>query len=148
MKNGYSVFRMNSDGTDSERLTEHENEIGAVGPIWSPDGKQLLYSDSVNGKLEIFVCDELGNNQRQLTKLGQFATSASWSPDMCRISFRVTDYDYWRYPDSKDYVYREKQAEKRPVWTMNPDGSDARILEVMHYHCAMDGSRAPWKPSL
>jgi TolB protein len=143
---GYCLFRMNAQGGDRQQLTRHENAIGAVAPIWSPDGKKLLYSDEVSGKLEIFCCDEDGNEQRQLTKLGQFAASAAWSPDMKHISFRLTDYDYWRYPDAKEYIYREKKADKRPVWVMEGDGSNPHVLEVAHYHCAMDGSRAAWKP--
>jgi Tol biopolymer transport system component len=146
VKEGYSLYRMDANGRNSVRLTDHQNPIGAVAPVWSPDGKQLLYSDSVEGKLEIFACGAAGDNQRQLTHLGQYAASAAWSPDMLRISFRLTDHDYWRYPDAKEYVYRVKQADKRPVWMMNADGSDARVVESLRYHCALDGSRAGWKP--
>jgi len=144
---GYCLFRMNADGTNSKRLTEHENEIGAVAPFCSPDGTRILYSDEVNGKLEIFAFDVARKSAKQLTRLGQFAASAAWSPDMRQISFRVTDYDYWRYPDAKEYVYKEKKGDKRPVWVMNPDKSDAHILELLHYQCSMDGSRAVWKPT-
>ncbi len=146
VKKGYCLYWMNADGTNSERLTEHENEIGAVAPFWSPDGNQILYSDEVDGKLEIFAFDAARKSPKQLTRLGQFAASAAWSPDMRRISFRVTDYDYWRFPNAKEYVYREKRGDKRPVWVMNPDGSDPHILELLHYQCSMDGSRAVWKP--
>jgi len=100
----------------------------------------------VHGKLEIFACSAAGDNPRQLTNLCQFAASAAWSPDMQRISFRFTDHDYWRYPDAKEYVYRAKQADKRPVWMMKADGSNAHVVESLRYHCALDGSRAVWKP--
>jgi TolB protein len=65
---------------------------------------------------------------------------------MRHITFRLTDYDYWNYPDSKEYVYREKKADKRPVWIMEADGSHPRVVEALHYHCALDGSRPVWKP--
>ncbi len=146
VKEGYCLFRMNADGSDPVRLAEHENAIGAVAPIWSPDGKWILFSDSVDGKLELFVCNADGKELKRLTQLGQFAASAAWSPDMKQISFRLTDYDYWRYPDAKEFVYRTKQPDKRPVWVMNADGSEPRILELLHYHCALDGSRAVWRP--
>ncbi len=145
-KAGYCVFTMSIDGTQVRRLTEHENRIGAVTPTWSSDGTEMLYSDEVDSKLELFCCDQDGKNKRQLTFLKQFATSAAWSPDAHFITFRVTDYDYWNYPDAKEYAYKERKAEKRPVWIMRADGSDAQILETLHYQCAMDGSRAPWKP--
>jgi TolB protein len=146
MGRGYCVFAMQADGSQIRQLTTHENEIGAVTPAWSPDGQKLLYSDQVGKKLELFVCDFDGGNQKQLTHLEQFAASSAWSPDMRYITFRLTDYDYWRYPDSKEYVYREKKADKRPVWIMEADGSHPRVIEALHYHCALDGSRPVWKP--
>jgi len=143
---GYCLFAMNADGSHIRQLTTHENEIGAVTPAWSPDGERLLYSEQVGAKLELFICDAAGGNQKQLTHLEQFAASSAWSPDMRFITFRLTDYDYWNFPDSKDYVYREKKADKRPVWVMQADGSHPRIIEALHYHCALDGSRPVWKP--
>jgi TolB protein len=144
---GYCLFAMNADGTAIHRLTKQENEIGAVTPAWSPDGRKLLYSDQVGKKLELFTCYSDGSDQKQLTDLDQFAASAAWSPDMRYITFRLTDYDYWNYPESKEYVYREKQADKRPVWIMESDGSHPRVIEALHYHCALDGSRPVWKPT-
>jgi TolB protein len=144
---GYCLFAMNADGSAIRQLTTHENEIGAVTPAWSPDGHRLLYSDQVGNKLELFICDSDGSNQKQLTHLEQFAASSAWSPDVRHITFRLTDYDYWNYPDSKDHVYREKKADKRPVWIMQADGSHSRVIEALHYHCALDGSRPVWKPT-
>jgi TolB protein len=43
-------------------------------------------------------------------------------------------------------VYDEKPADKRPVWVVRPDGSDARVVECLRFQCAIDGSRASWKP--
>ena len=43
-------------------------------------------------------------------------------------------------------VYRERPGDKRPVWVIRPDGSGARVVEPLRYQCAMDGSRAAWKP--
>jgi TolB protein len=43
-------------------------------------------------------------------------------------------------------VYAKKPADKRPVWVIHPDGSDAHVIEPLRFQCAMDGSRAAWKP--
>jgi TolB protein len=96
--------------------------------------------------LEIFVCDAAGKNVTQLTKLGKICTSAAWSPDGKWISFRVTDTAYWRNPKEMEKAYKDKLADKRPVYVMKADGSDPHVIEVLRYQCAMDGSRAAWKP--
>lgn len=145
--NGFPVFLMDADGKHVRRITSHLDEIGAVTPTWSPDGKKILYSDQVGETLELFVVDRDGSNIQQLTHLGKIASSPAWSPDMKHITFRVTDYPYWRYPDSKEYVYKEKQPDKRPVWVMDADGANPHILEALHFNCALDGSRPIWKPA-
>lgn len=143
---GYCVFTMERDGTQVKRVTTHENRIGAVTPTWAPDGTRILYSDEVDSKLELFCCDPGGQTKKQLTHLHQYATSPAWSPDGQFITFRLTDYDYWNHPDAKEYAYREKRADKRPVWIMRADGRDPQVVETLHYQCAIDGSRAVWKP--
>lgn len=143
---GFPVFAMDADGKNVRQLTQHEDEIGAVAPTWSPDGKSILYADQVGEALEVFVCDADGKNQRQLSKLGKISSSAAWSPDGKFITFRVTDVAYWRNDQAREKTYEDKQADKRPVWVMRADGSDAQLLEVLHYHCAIDGSRAAFRP--
>ena len=83
---------------------------------------------------------------RQLTHFGKIATPAAWSPDGRWISFRLTDERYWSKPERMKKIYGEKPGDKRPVWVIRPDGSDARVVEPLRYQCSMDGSRAAWKP--
>jgi TolB protein len=91
---------------------------------------------------EIYSCNADGSDLRQLTDLKQISSSPAYSPDGKFITFRVTDEAYWRDSKKMKQVYDEKAGDKRPVWIMSVDGSEARIVEVLHYQCAMDGSRA------
>ena len=109
-------------------------------------GTQIVYSFPVGDALELFVVSADGANNRQLTRLGKVATPASWSPDGRWISFRLTDERYWSDSEKMNRVYSEKPADKRPVWIIRPDGSDAHVIESLRFQCAMDGSRAAWKP--
>jgi Tol biopolymer transport system component len=143
---GFCVFVRDIEGKKVRQVTKHENRMGAVHPIWSPDGRKLLYSDQVGDKLEIFVADADGQNIQQLTKLGQISTSASWSPDGKWIAFRVTTDAYWRNAADMEKAYREKKADRRPVYVMHADGSAPHVIEPLHYQCAMDGSRPVWRP--
>lgn len=48
--------------------------------------------------------------------------------------------------DRMTKVYTEKPADKWPVWVIRPDGRDAHVMECLRFQCAIDGSRASWKP--
>jgi TolB protein len=105
-----------------------------------------LYADQAGDFLEIFSCDADGKNQKQLTDLKKISSSAAWSPDGRFITFRVTDFAYWRDAQTRTQAYEEKSADKRPVYIMRADGSDVQLVETLRYQCAIDGSRAAWKP--
>lgn len=144
---GVSVFIMDSDGTHRRQVVPEANSWGAVFPDWSPDGRKLVYAFKVGEGLELFTVDADGDAKPQLlTRLGGVSTPAAWSPDGTWISFRHTDEAYWRNPDRTKKVYAEKPGDKRPVWVVRPDGTEPHIVECLRYQCAMDGSRAAWRP--
>jgi TolB protein len=143
---GYTVFLLDTCNSQVSQITSHENPMGAVTPTFSPDGKFILYSDSVGNALELFRVSVESGEIRQLTDLGQFSTCAAWSPDMRWISFRVTDEDFWNHADRMQLAYKERRPDKRPVWVMRADGSETHPLEALRYQCGIDGSRAVWDP--
>ncbi|MFD2574549.1 TolB family protein [Spirosoma soli] len=143
---GYCLFAMDADGRNVRQLSQHEDEIGAVAPAWSFDGKQIVYSDQVGEALELFVHNVASRQNRQVTKLGKISSSAAWSPDGKFITFRVTEDAYWRNIAARDKAYQDKRPDKRPVWVVGANGSDPHVIEVLRYHCAIDGSRAAWWP--
>jgi TolB protein len=146
VRGGVSVFLMNRDGSKKRQLVKEISQVGATFPNWSPDGRRIVYSFPVGDALELFVVDADGTKNHQLTRLGKICTPAAWSPDGRWISFRYTDERYWSNKARMDKVYAEKPGDKRPVWVIRPDGSDPHLVEPLHYQCAMDGSRAAWKP--
>ena len=145
---GVTVFVMNHDGTNKRQVVKEISKVGATFPNWSPDSKQLVYSFPVGDALELFVINLDGTGQRQLTKFGgtSVCTPSAWSPDDKWISFRRTDERYWSNKERMLKIYSEKPADKRPVWVIRPDGSDATLIESLRFQMAIDGSRASWKP--
>jgi TolB protein len=146
LSDGHHLFAMDEDGSHVRQLTAKGNAFGGVHAAWSPDGKALVYADQVGDALEIFRIDPDGKNARQLTKLGKAATTPAVSPDGKWISFRLCDEVYWRDGKTSERAYRERRADKRPVWVMGADGSDPHVIESLHYQTTIDGSRAPWRP--
>jgi TolB protein len=145
---GVTVFVMDADGGNKRVLVPQPNPFGAVFPSWSPDGTQIVFSKNVGEGLELFIVGADGTGLRQLTRVGagKVCTPAAWSPDGKWISFRLTDEMYWRDKQRMEQVYAEKPADKRPVWVIRPDGTGAQVIECLRYQCAIDGSRAAWKP--
>jgi Tol biopolymer transport system component len=145
---GFGVWIMDSDGKNREQIIPNESEIGGIAPVFSADGKKVAFSMQVGEFAEIFSCNTEGSDLKQLTDLKQISSSPAFSPDGQHISFRVTNEAYWRDAQKRDKTYEEKAGDKRPVWVMKTDGSEAYLVEVLHYQCAMDGSRAEWQPVL
>ena len=138
----WGVWIMDLDGKNRRQIIPNESEIGGIAPVWSPDGKRVAFSMQSGEFCEIFSCNADGSDIKQLTDLKQISSSPSYSPDGKFITFRVTNEAYWRDQKKMKQVYDEKAGDKRPVWIMNVDGSNPRIVEPLHYQCAMDGSRA------
>lgn len=99
------IYTMSVDGRDLKRLTRSLGYDG--GPFFSPDGKQIVYrawhpqtaSDSADyrallaqdlvrpARMEIWVMDADGSNQRQVTRLGGANFAPYFHPDGRRILF-------------------------------------------------------------
>jgi len=99
------IYVMNVDGSGLRQLTRQVGYDG--GPWWSPDGKQIVYRAYQQAKptelkaytdllaqrlvrpnkMDLWLMDADGGNQRQITHLGAASFGPSWTADGKRIIF-------------------------------------------------------------
>ncbi|MBI4657497.1 MAG: PD40 domain-containing protein [Verrucomicrobia bacterium] len=131
---GFRLFVMNADGTNVQMLPAKSRGSPYVHPAWSPQGKQLAYTESVEGGgLEIFVCNPDGSNERRLTSSGGLTTFAAWSPDGKKIAFQ----------------HHAKFDEPGTLYVMDADGSNQKQIvagEAQAGQATLGGGRPAWKP--
>lgn len=134
------IHTMNIDGTDVRRLTHTLGYDG--GAWWSPDGKKIVYRanhpvDSAEvaqyrsllaqrlvrpSKVELFIMNADGSDQRQITRLGGANFGPSWSPDGRRIIFSSN--------------FRDPRSGNFDLYMIDPDGSG---LEQITFDSGFDG---------
>lgn len=127
----WRLYLMDADGGNVRDLSRSDNPGANMYPTWSPDGKRIAYTNSVDdGTRQLFAIDVDGKNKQQLTKSGDFNCYAAWSRDGKTIA-------YMSFPT---------RASKGDLVLMNPDGSKPQII------CRNQGvghnGRPAWKPSM
>jgi TolB protein len=134
------IYTMNVDGTDVRRLTTAPGYDG--GPWWSPDGTKIVYRawhppDSAGladyrnllsqrmvrpSRMELWVMNADGSEQRQITSLGGANFGPSWTPDGRRIIFSSN--------------YKNPRSRNFELYLVNLDGTG---LEQITNHQEFDG---------
>jgi len=126
------IYSMNADGS---QLTQVVKAIQPAGPVFTPDGKRILFHASAEnnsyGIIQIFIVDVDGSNLRQLTQ-GSAPIGASYPA----VS-----------PDGKTVVFESGSKEGNiDIYTMDIDGKNIKRLttdEGIDWYASYspDGSR-------
>ena len=98
------IYRMQADGSDLQRLTDHRSKDCHPAP--STDGRYIAFSSERVGWWKVWSMEADGKNIRQLTDGSVAEFYPSWSPDGTRIAFA------------------SGRGGSTQIWTMKPDGSD------------------------
>ncbi len=134
------IYTMNIDGSDVRQLTTTPGYDG--GPWWSPDGTQIVYrayhpddpaelkayQDLLQqrmirpNKMELFVMNADGSNQRQVTKLGGANFGPNWTHDGKQLIFSSN--------------YKNPRSGNFDLYLVNLDGTG---LEQITTHDTFDG---------
>lgn len=118
------VFVADADGGNPMRL---KNATAVkIGPVWTPDGKHIVYTSSQTGSFQVWIMDADGKNPKQLTQGPATNFEPSVSPDGGTIAFTSTrDKNYDVYLMAIDgtnqrNVTQTPGPERHPHWF--PDG--------------------------
>ena len=86
----YEIWSMNSDGTNSTRLTY--NSFYDHNPCWSPDGTKIVFISNrdkvaTSYDRQLYIMNADGSNQNKLSSDNFYAEEPSFSPDGTKIVF-------------------------------------------------------------
>lgn len=122
------IYVMNVDGSGLKQLTHQLGYDG--GPWWSPDGKRIVYrayhpqtpeeiatyKDLLRqrlvrpNKMDLWIMNADGSDQRQITHLGAASFGPSWTPDGTKIIFASNHHT-------------DPKLGNFDLFLINPDGS-------------------------
>lgn len=102
------IATVHIDGSDQKQLTADPNGVTNVNPVWSPDGKKILYQRNTS----LYTINASGGDQRQVV---ENAAEGSWAPSSDKILFTEPGVGV-----------RTAAADGTNRTTISPIGSNAR----------------------
>ncbi len=126
----YTIYTAKSDGTDIHPLSRVPG-YNAESTI-TRDGKNIVFTSTRNGDIDIYTMDADGSHVKQLTHELGYDGGPFWSYDGAKIVYRA---EHPKTPEQiADYKALLAKGLIRPgnleLWVMNADGSDKR--QVTH----------------
>ncbi len=108
------------------------------GPAWSPDGKEVVFTTNLSGRLNLWKVSAAGGWPTQLSQSDDREMSASWSPDGKWITYRQDFgggeyYDLFAIPASGgaavNLTNTKDITETAALWS--PDGSSIEFEQKL-----------------
>ena len=84
------IFTVATDRGEIQRVTE--TPWREDNPRWSPDGKWIAFVSDRTGRQEVWIADELGRNQKQLSDVDCDKAAMDWAPDSKALLWSGSDH--------------------------------------------------------
>ena len=84
------IFTIATDHGDVTRITHSYSR--ETEPMWSPDGKWIVYFSDEGGRDSVWVADVEGKNAKKLTDTDNEKLNARWMPDSKAVYFTAADH--------------------------------------------------------
>ena len=161
---GNQIFLVDLATGKATQLTQDGDNID---PAWSPDGKQIAYASDQGNKFELWMMDEDGSNNHQLTQNDFNDWSPSWSPDGTKLVYVSSEIPFshiyildiasssstrlldtpgnegapkWS-PDGSKIIYMNDNEGNFNLFTVKPDGSG--LVQITDFG---QDDRPNWSP--
>ncbi|MCK5765221.1 MAG: PD40 domain-containing protein, partial [Bacteroidales bacterium] len=103
------IYLINQDGTGEPEQITDDGDTYKYNPVWSPDGKMLLWADK---KLRLQYVDVESGKVTQVEQAGSWEMrNYNWSPDSRWITYTLPE----NLKVSKIYVYKLETGEKQAI---------------------------------
>lgn len=159
-----NIWIADRDGQNARPLTSIVGD--AIGPTWSPDSRQIAYSQRLRGEddYSLFIMNADGTERRKLPiPLNGIGGSSDWSPDGSWLAFyagTANDHDIYLAAIDGSSYYRLTAEGDNLGPSFSPDGSWLVFTSTMDgdndlYIMRLDGSdltpltindSADWQP--
>jgi Tol biopolymer transport system component len=158
LSNKAAIYVTNADGSRPRALTQNRNLSSDFAPVWSPDGKKILFASDLSADglsrlrdTELFTMNPDGTDRKQLTNDATEEAVAAYSPDGQSIVFTTTPPDY--FPISiyrmdadgkRQTLITEQDVSRNTAPSWSPDGAHILFLssrdgDVEFYQVDADG---------
>jgi Tol biopolymer transport system component len=117
------LFVADSTGANARQVTDLPVR-SISSQAWSPDGRQITFAGYSENILSVYVINQDGSQQSQLTNVNRYIESPSWSPDGNHILFDSDDGIYVVDIETRNIRKLITIQGSLPVWSL--DGT--RIL--------------------
>ncbi len=131
-----SIWRMNADGTDRQRLLEPDI-LAEASPTWSPTTERVAFA----WEADLWLANADGSNRVNVTNTGFVELgnldlwlaegNPDWSPDGQRLAYSMKN--------------RLEPGDYYGLWTIRPDGKERRRLTDLSVPVTCCGAPA-WSP--
>jgi TolB protein len=113
---GAELYTSRLDGTDVKRLTT--NAVYDAEVSVSPDGKRILFTSQIEGRLDLWRMDADGTNERRITDTDEWQEGgAFYLPDSRTILFRA-----WKRSD------QGQRGMPMSLFTIRDDGTERKQI--------------------